>query len=150
SRADFCTLRGMSLTAFALVVAAACLHALWNLAAKRVSGNVGVLWLGLCRAGVLLAPFALPSAVQSFDPAGLPYLVATGMIHAAHGSLRATPGCVEGEPPVGLPPLLKSAPIRAIMECPAATSAVSTGPRRAVQALRLICSAARRSGGLPA
>jgi hypothetical protein len=38
----------MNLTAFALVVAAACLHALWNLAAKRVSGNVGVRWLGLC------------------------------------------------------------------------------------------------------
>jgi hypothetical protein len=29
----------MSLTAFALVVAAACLHALWNLAAKRETGN---------------------------------------------------------------------------------------------------------------
>jgi hypothetical protein len=33
----------LNLTAFALVVAAACLHALWSLAAKRVSGNVGVL-----------------------------------------------------------------------------------------------------------
>jgi drug/metabolite transporter (DMT)-like permease len=79
----------MSLTAFALVVAAACLHALWNLAAKRVSGNVGVLWLGLCLAGVMLAPFALPSAVQSFDPAGLPYIVATGLIHAAYFGLLA-------------------------------------------------------------
>ena len=74
----------MSLTAFALVVAAACLHALWNLAAKRVSGNVGVLWLGLCLCGVMLAPFALLSAVRSFDPAGLPYIVATGLIHAAY------------------------------------------------------------------
>jgi hypothetical protein len=46
----------MNLTAFALVVAAACLHALWNLAAKRVAGNLGVLWLGLCLAGVALAP----------------------------------------------------------------------------------------------
>jgi hypothetical protein len=77
----------MNLTAFALVVAAACLHALWNLAAKRVAGNVGVLWLGLCWCGVLLAPFALPSAVRSFDPAGLPYIVATGLIHAAHRSI---------------------------------------------------------------
>src|SRR5262245_66014738 len=79
----------MNLSAFALVVAAACLHALWNLAAKRVSGNVGVLWLGLGLAGGLLAPFALPSAVQSFDPAGLPYLVATGLIHAASFGLLA-------------------------------------------------------------
>src|SRR6516225_12280763 len=59
SRTYFCTLRGMDPTAFALVVAAAFLHALWNLAAKRVSGNVGVLWLGLCLCGVMLAPFAL-------------------------------------------------------------------------------------------
>jgi multidrug transporter EmrE-like cation transporter len=79
----------MNLTAFALVVAAACLHALWNLAAKRVSGNLGVLWLGLCLAGVALAPFALASAVRSFDPAGLPYLAATGLIHAAYFGLLA-------------------------------------------------------------
>ena len=68
----------MNRTAFALVVAAACLHALWNLAAKRVAGNLGVLWLGLCLAGVALAPFALYDARQSFDPAGLPYLAARG------------------------------------------------------------------------
>ena len=72
----------MNLTAFALVVVAACLHALWNLAAKRVSGNLGVLWLGLCLAGI-----ALSSALQSLDPAGLPYLLATGLIHAAHRSI---------------------------------------------------------------
>src|SRR5262245_30634791 len=77
-RADFCTLRGMNLSAFALVVAAACLHALWNLAAKRVSGNVGVLWLGLCLAGV-----ALSSALLSFDLAGLPYLLAQAGISQA-------------------------------------------------------------------
>src|SRR5262249_46777936 len=87
--AKLCTLRGMNLPAFSLGVAAACLHALWNLAAKRVSGNVGVLWLGLCLCGVALAPFALHSAVQSFDPAGLPYIVATGLIHAAYFGLLA-------------------------------------------------------------
>ena len=79
----------MNLTAFALVVAAACLHALWNLAAKRVAGNLGVLWLGLCLAGVALAPFALYDAWQSFDPAGLPYLAATGLIHAGYFGLLA-------------------------------------------------------------
>src|SRR5262249_27623096 len=62
-----------------------------NLAAKRVSGNVGVLWLGLCLCGVMLAPFALLSAVQSFDPAGLSYIVVTGLIHAAYfGFLAAS------------------------------------------------------------
>jgi hypothetical protein len=49
---------------------------------SRLSGSLGVLWPGLCLSGV-----ALPSTVQSFDPAGLPYLVATGLIHAAHGSI---------------------------------------------------------------
>jgi drug/metabolite transporter (DMT)-like permease len=79
----------MNLTAFSLVVAAACLHALWNLAAKRVSGNLGVLWLGLCLAGMILTPFAMLSAWQSFDLAGLPYIVATGLIHAAYFGLWA-------------------------------------------------------------
>jgi drug/metabolite transporter (DMT)-like permease len=79
----------MNLTAFGLVIAAACLHALWNLAAKRVSGNLGVLWLGLCVSGVVLAPLAFASAWQSFEPAGLPYIVATGLIHAAYFSLLA-------------------------------------------------------------
>jgi uncharacterized membrane protein len=86
----------MNLTAFALVVAAACLHALWNLAAKRVAGNLGVLWLGLCLAGVALAPFALYDAWQSFDPAGLPYVVATGLIHAGYFALLAA-GYRQGE-----------------------------------------------------
>jgi hypothetical protein len=79
----------MSFTAFALVVAAACLHALWNLAAKRVSGNIGVLWLGLWMSGLALAPFALFSASKSFDPTGLPYIITTGLIHAVYIILLA-------------------------------------------------------------
>ena len=79
----------MNLTAFALVVAAACRHALLNLAAKRMSGNVGVLWLGLSPTEVMLAPFALLSALQSFGPAVLPLIVATGLIHAAYSGLLA-------------------------------------------------------------
>jgi uncharacterized membrane protein len=79
----------MDLTAFALVVAAACLHPLWNLAVKRVSGNLGVLWLGLGVAGIVLAPFALSSASGSFDPAGLAYMVASGLVQAAYVGLLA-------------------------------------------------------------
>jgi uncharacterized membrane protein len=48
-----------------------------------------VLWLGLCVAGLLLAPFAVYSAYQSFDPAGLPYMVASGLIQAAYVGLLA-------------------------------------------------------------
>ncbi len=80
---------GMTSTAFLLVVVAACLHACWNLTAKRVSGNLGVFWLGLGLAGCVLAPFAVSSAWQSFDPAGLPYLLATAVIHAAYFALLA-------------------------------------------------------------
>jgi drug/metabolite transporter (DMT)-like permease len=79
----------MNLMAFALVVAAACLHPLWNLAVKRVSGNLGVLWLGLGAAALALAPIALYIAWQAFDPAGLPYLVTSGLIQAAYVGLLA-------------------------------------------------------------
>jgi drug/metabolite transporter (DMT)-like permease len=79
----------MDLTAFVLVVAAACLHALWNLVAKRVSGNLAVLWMAPCMSGLALAPFALYSASRSFDPAGLPYVAATGLIHAGYFALLA-------------------------------------------------------------
>lgn len=77
----------MSFTAFALVVAAAILHALWNLTAKQVSGNMGVFWLGLCFASTVLAPFALYFGWQGIDAAGLPYVIATGLIHAFYFSL---------------------------------------------------------------
>src|SRR6516162_790135 len=89
SGAEFCTLIRMNLTAFVLVVAAACLHACWNLTAKRVSGNLGVLWMGTGMAGIVLAPFGVASAWHSFDPAGLPYLLATAVIHAAYFALLA-------------------------------------------------------------
>jgi drug/metabolite transporter (DMT)-like permease len=79
----------MNLTAFVLVVAAACLHACWNLTAKRVSGNLGVLWLGTGMAGAVLVPFAVASAWHSFDVAGLPYMAATAVIHAAYFALLA-------------------------------------------------------------
>jgi uncharacterized membrane protein len=79
----------MDFTAFALVIAAAFMHAAWNLAAKRVSGNLAVFWLGLWLAGVVLVPFALASALQDFDPSGLPYVVATGLIHTVYFRLLA-------------------------------------------------------------
>ncbi len=79
----------MSFTAFGLVLVAACLHAFWNLTAKRVSGNLGVFWLGLWLAAIVLVPFAGYSAYQSFNLAGLPYILATAIIHTAYFALLA-------------------------------------------------------------
>lgn len=78
----------MTLTAFLLAVLAAILHACWNLAAKQASGNLGVLWLGLCFAGLLLLPVVWLSALP-VDPAGLPYILATALIHTAYFGLLA-------------------------------------------------------------
>ena len=77
----------MSTYAFTLVATAGCLHALWNLMAKRVSGNLGVFWLSLCAASVMLAPFAVASVMRSFETAALPCMVATALLHAAYFAL---------------------------------------------------------------
>ena len=45
--------------AFVLVVASAFCHALWNLAARRVSGDLVVLWLGFGVGAALIFPFAV-------------------------------------------------------------------------------------------
>lgn len=70
--------------AFGLAVSSAVLHAGWNLAAKRASGDFGVLWLGLCVAAALGAPVVafLPSAGGL--GAILPWLAATGLLHAVY------------------------------------------------------------------
>jgi drug/metabolite transporter (DMT)-like permease len=70
------------------VLVAAVVHALWNLVAKKVSGNIGVFWLGLSLAALLLAPVALLFGSLP-DLAGLPYMLATGAIHAVYFSLLA-------------------------------------------------------------
>lgn len=76
----------MSLSAFLLVVIAAVLHALWNLVAKRASGNIGVFWLGLCFAASLLLPIAALAA-QPPPTIGLPYILATALIHTVYFAL---------------------------------------------------------------
>ena len=47
----------MPLFAFLLVILAAALHALWNFAAKKVSGNLSVIWIGLVLATIAIIPF---------------------------------------------------------------------------------------------
>lgn len=73
----------MTLLVFVMVLLAATLHALWNFAAKKVSGNLGALWLGLCLVSVLSWPWALLlQRMERLTLAGLLYILATGIMHA--------------------------------------------------------------------
>lgn len=49
----------MTLSAMGLVLAAACLHAGWNLLAKKAGGGAVFVWLFAACAGLIYAPFAL-------------------------------------------------------------------------------------------
>lgn len=73
----------MSVAVFGLVLLAATLHAVWNLAAKRVAGDLGTVWMGLCLGAVLSWPGAL--LAQQWQPLtwqGAWYILTTGLIHA--------------------------------------------------------------------
>ena len=73
----------MTILVFVLVIIAAGLHAGWNFAAKKVTGNLSVIWLGLCLASMLTWPGAL--LVYQSSPLtreALLYMVATGVLHA--------------------------------------------------------------------
>jgi uncharacterized membrane protein len=75
----------MSTDIFLMVLVAALLHALWNFAARSARGNLSVLWLGIGLAAVVSLPFALVSV--TFDRSlvmGIPYIIATGVIHSAY------------------------------------------------------------------
>lgn len=73
----------MTLTLFLVVLCAAALHALWNMAAKQAAGNLGALWLGVCLGGVLSWPWAFwAQSTQPLTRTGLYYILATGFIHA--------------------------------------------------------------------
>src|SRR5262245_50655552 len=80
----------MTSTAFTLIVIAAIFHAVWNLAAKQISGNLAVFWLGLCFATVVLAPFAIVVARDGVDYTGLPFVIATGLLHTLYFSMLAS------------------------------------------------------------
>lgn len=79
----------MTTPVFLLVLLAALCHAAWNFAARRVSGDFAVMWLGMVSAAVCLTPFALYLALHS-GPAVLPSMLgwgcvaATGVIHAIY------------------------------------------------------------------
>jgi uncharacterized membrane protein len=73
----------VELSIFLLVIAAASIHALWNLITKKVSGNLGTIAIGLWAASLGSLPFALHYILKDGLPAlSLYYIGATGVIHA--------------------------------------------------------------------
>jgi uncharacterized membrane protein len=80
----------MTLWVFCVVMLAATLHAWWNFVAKKVSGNLSALWLGLCLASLLSFPFAVGfSRSEQLTLDALPYVMATGILHAFYFGLLA-------------------------------------------------------------
>jgi drug/metabolite transporter (DMT)-like permease len=69
--------------AFALVILSAVVHAGWNLAARRVSGDFGVLWLALVCAAVLGAPL-MAWRWDAGTTDAWPLLALTGIINAVY------------------------------------------------------------------
>ncbi len=75
----------MPLIPFLLTIIAALLHALWNFAAKKASGNLGIIWIGLLIATMLLIPFLfILSPDEILAREAIPFVVATGVIHALY------------------------------------------------------------------
>ena len=75
----------MTVGALGLVLAAALLHATWNLVLKQSAGKLTVSWLGvlagtlLATPGLLLVPGGL-----GISPAGWACILATGLLHALY------------------------------------------------------------------
>jgi drug/metabolite transporter (DMT)-like permease len=75
--------------AFALAIASAVCHALWNLAARRVSGDLVVLWLGFGAAAILVFPFAAGMWIRSDSGAELSlesvqFMLISGAVHSVY------------------------------------------------------------------
>jgi len=76
------------LKVFLMVLASAIFHALWNLAAKKVSGHLGVMWLGMVFSMGIFCPLAIVEAVSDTDvfveslEEGWLYIFITGVVHA--------------------------------------------------------------------
>jgi drug/metabolite transporter (DMT)-like permease len=79
---------GMSTLAFVLVIFSAALHAYWNLIAKKQARNPAVFFMGLGFAFLALAiPAVFALSAWGDLSRALPYMVATGMLHAIYYTL---------------------------------------------------------------
>ena len=81
--------------AFALAIASAVCHALWNLAARRVSGDLVVLWLGFGAGATLISPFAAALWLRGDAAAGLTldslaFVVVSGVVHTGYTVLLSS------------------------------------------------------------
>lgn len=73
----------MNSSLFTLAITAGLLHAVWNFASKKTKGNLSVLWLGQVFGVILGIPLVSVVLVSSkITFAALPYILATGLIHA--------------------------------------------------------------------
>jgi drug/metabolite transporter (DMT)-like permease len=68
-----------------LIILSAVIHTTWNVAAKRVAGNVGVMWWGQVLSAVLLLPLALAHLTPGLaEPRAVAHMVITGVLQAAY------------------------------------------------------------------
>ncbi len=77
----------MSSFALALVVAAAFVHATWNLLAKRVGGGAGFVWLFGALSAAIYAPLALAVIViqrPRFGAVELGFVLGSALLHIAY------------------------------------------------------------------
>ncbi len=79
----------MPTAVFLLVLGSAFCHAGWNFAARKVSGNFIVLWVSLWIGCLFLFPIAIGVLLklgfaQSVQTSGIPYIIATGLIHSVY------------------------------------------------------------------
>ena len=82
----------MSLGIFIFVLAAAIFHALWNFAARKVSGNLVVIWLALLTGCVLIFPVVIVIVIYgdsngSFTIYNVSCVISTGVLHAVYFAL---------------------------------------------------------------
>ncbi len=73
----------MSTTIFLLVLCSAATHASWNFAARKVSGDFGVVWLALVIVSFLALPFAV-AAADAPTRRAVPFMLATAAINAVY------------------------------------------------------------------
>lgn len=70
---------------FFTVLSSSCIHAIWNIAAKRASGNLAVLWLAQVAAALVVAPVAIYLAADTtFTWPILRYLGLTAVVQAVY------------------------------------------------------------------
>ena len=72
----------MTTLVFLLILLAATIHAAWNFAAKKVAGDIAVIWIGLVMVCAVFAPFVLfidPGQIAFREV--IPFIIASGVFN---------------------------------------------------------------------